>query len=154
MCSSEVCSSRVHKGIGNCGTIKNERVESTGFVSKNSRTKTHIWNVLIRDLFTRLVKKTVAAQQCMVSWDCCVMAESEGLSVEVVDEAISTNGDPDTPTRARGVSIIDSTRVIEYGADHRDEEVLLFILLLFIIIIIICKPGAQWCRINSYVTLF
>ena len=90
VCSSEECSSRVHKGIGNCGTIKNERVESTGFVSKNSRTKTHIWNVLIRDLFTRLVKKTVAAQQCKVSWDCCVMAEGEGLSVEVVDKAVES----------------------------------------------------------------
>ena len=68
-------------------TIKNEWVESAGFVSKNSRTKTRIWNVLIRDLFTRL-KKTVTAQQCMVSWDCCVMAEGEGLSVEVVDKAV------------------------------------------------------------------
>jgi len=51
------------------------------------------------------------------------MAEGEGLSVEVVDKAISTNGDPDTPTRARGVRTIDPTRVIEYSADHRDEEV-------------------------------
>ena len=45
---------------------------------------------MIRDLFTCLVKKTVAAQQCMVSWDCCMMAEGEGLSVEVVDKVVES----------------------------------------------------------------